>query len=262
VAITEQEALQLKVVDIVAHDVADLLRQIHGRQVKLQDGVAVLDTASARVEPEPMSLRQQMVNFLANPNLAYLLLMVGILGLYVELTNPGVIAPGIVGGICLLLAFAALQVLPINHTGLALIGLGVALLIAEIFLPSFGVIGVGGLVSLVLGSLLLFDTPESTLAVDRGIIAAAAGTVGAFMLTVGLLVVRSQRRRAVTGAEGMVGEVGEVRRGADAAGRVKVFVHGEYWDAIADEHVDVGVPVEVIGIQGLQIRVRRYQPVQ
>lgn len=256
VSITEKEALKLKVIDLIATDVADLLRQTHGKQVKLQEKVVVLDTAAARVELEAMSLRQQLVNFLGNPNLAYLLLMVGILGLYVEITNPGVVAPGVIGGICLLLAFAALQVMPINYTGLALIGLGVLLLVAEMFIPSFGIIGIGGLVSLVLGSLLLFDTPDSTLTVDRHIIGAAATTVGGFMLIVGWLVMRSQIRPVVTGAEGMVGEIGEVRRAADPNGRVKVFVHGEYWDAVSEQPVDVGAPVEVVAIDGLQVRVR------
>jgi membrane-bound serine protease (ClpP class) len=260
VSITEKEALKLKVIDLVAADVGDLLRQLHGKQVKLPDRTVVLDTESARVESHAMSVRQQIINFLGNPNLAYLLMMAGILGLYVEITNPGVVAPGVIGGICLLLAFAALQVLPINYTGLALIGLGVMLIIAEMFLPSFGIIGIGGLVSLVLGSLFLFDTPESTLAIDRGMIAAAAGTVGSFMLLIGWLVMRAQIRPAVTGAEGMVGEIGEVRRGADASGRVKVFVHGEYWDAVADQPVDVGARVEVLGIDGLQMRVRRREP--
>lgn len=260
VSITEKEALKLKVIDVVATDVTDLLQQVHGKQVKLNDKTVTLNTASARVEAEDMSVRQQLINFFGNPNVAYLLLMVGILGLYVEITNPGVVAPGVIGGICLLLAFAALQVLPINYTGLGLIGLGVLLLVAEMFLPSFGIIGIGGLVSLVLGSLLLFDTPDSTLAVDRGIIAAATLTVGGFMLVVGWLVMRAQFRRAVTGAEGMVGEIGEVRRGADAHGRVKVFVHGEYWEAVPDGPVDVGAPVEVTGVDGLQIRVRRREP--
>jgi membrane-bound serine protease (ClpP class) len=257
VSITEKDALKLKVIDVIAADVNDLLRQVHGKQIKLQDKTVELNTASARVETEEMSVRQQLINLIGNPNLAYLLMMAGILGLYVEITNPGVVAPGVIGGICLLLAFAALQVLPINYTGLGLIGLGVLLLIAEMYIPSFGILGIGGLVSLVLGSLLLFDTPDSTLTVDRGIIAGAAATVGSFMLIVGWLVMRAQIRPAVTGAEGMLGEIGEVRRAADANGRVKVFVHGEYWDAVSEQPVDVGVPVEVVGIDGLQIRVRR-----
>jgi len=153
---------------------------------------------------------------------------------------------------------AALQVLSINYTGLALIGLGVAMLVAEAFLPSFGVIGVGGLVAFVLGSLLLFDTPDSTLRVDRSLIAAAALTLGAFSFVVGWLVVRTQRRRSFVGAEGMLGKVGEVRRVIAPARQVKVFVHGEYWDADTDEPLAVGDPIEVAGVQGLRLRVRRH----
>jgi membrane-bound ClpP family serine protease len=126
-----------------------------------------LNTEHAPVEHFDMRLRQRLLDLVANPNVAYLLMMDGLLGLYVEFTNPGVVFPGVAGAICLLLAMAALQVLPINYTGLALIGLGVSMLVAEAFLPSFGVIGVGGLVAFVLGSLLLFDTPDSTVQVDR-----------------------------------------------------------------------------------------------
>jgi membrane-bound serine protease (ClpP class) len=194
---------------------------------------------------------------IANPNVAYLLMMAGLLGLYVEFTHPGVMFPGITGAICLLLAMAALQVLPINYSGLALVGLGVAMLVAEAFLPTFGVVGIGGIIAFVLGSLLLFDTPDSTLQVDRSLIAAAALTLGSFTLFVGWLVVRTQRRRSIVGAEGMIGEVGEVRRVIEPGQRVKVFVHGEYWEADADGSLQVGDPVEVIGVQGLRLRVRR-----
>ena len=257
VSITEREALKLKVIDVVAADVTELLDKINGREVMVGAQKRALATAGATLERHEMRLRQKVLNILANPNLAYLLMMAGILGLYVEFTNPGVFFPGVAGAICLLLALAALQVLPINYTGLALIVLGVALLVAELFLPSFGVVGVGGLVAFVLGSLLLFDTPDSTVSVDRGIIAAAAATLGGFTLIVGWLVVRSQRQRSAVGLEGMVGEVGEVRRASDASGRVKVFVHGEYWDAIAEEPLAAGVPVEVVSVSGLRLRVRR-----
>ena len=187
-------------------------------------------------------------------------MIAGILGLYVEFTHPGVFFPGVAGAICLVLALAAMQVLPINYTGLVLIVLGVSLLVAELFLPSFGALGVGGMVAFVLGSLLLFDTPQSTVSVDRGIIAAAAVTLGGFTLLVGWLVVRTQRSRSRVGAEGMVGEIGEVRRPLDRQGRVKVFVHGEYWDATADEPLDIGDAVEVVGVEGMRMRVRRSSP--
>ena len=257
VSITEREAVELHVVDLVATDINDLLQRIDGREVEIRGRPEVLATAGAAIEPHHMRLRQKILNILANPNLAYLLMMAGILGLYVEFTNPGVLFPGVAGAICLLLALTALQVLPINYTGLALIALGVTLLVAEAFLPSFGVLGIGGMIGFVLGSLLLFDTPESTIAVDLGIVAAAAITLGGFTLVVGWLVVRAQRRRSAVGAEGMIGEIGEVRRMLGRSGKVKVFVHGEYWDAAAEEPLEVGDPVEVVAVDKMHMRVRR-----
>ncbi len=257
VSITEREAVKLKVVDLVAENLDDLLAKVHGRSVEIQGRKVVLHTSGAPVRRHEMSLRQRLLDLLANPNVAYLLMMAGLLGLYVEFTNPGVVFPGVAGAICLLLAAAVLQVLPINYTGLALIGLGVAMLVAEAFLPSFGVIGVGGLVAFVLGSLLLFDTPDSTVRVDRGLIAGAALTLGTFSFIVAWLVLRTQRRRSSVGAEGMIGELGQVRRVLVPARRVKVFVHGEYWDADTDEPLEVGDTVEVAALQGLQMRVRR-----
>ncbi len=257
VSITEREAVEQHVVDLVANDVDDLLRLVDGRTVDVAGRPTTLHTVGATVTVHQMRLRQKVLDVLANPNVAYILMMVGILGLYVELTHPGVVFPGVVGAICLLLGLAALQVLPINYSGLGLIVLGLALLVAEMFLPSFGVIGVGGLVAFVLGSLLLFDTPESTLPVDRGIILAAAVTLGSFMLVVGILVVRSQRKRPSLGSEGLVGEVGEVRRKLGPS-KVKVFIHGEYWDADADDDaLDLGTPVEVVRIDGMRMHVRR-----
>jgi len=258
-SITENEAVKLKVVDFIATDVTDLLAKANGRTVDVRGRSVVLDTAGAAVEPHDMRLRQRLLDLIANPNVAYLLMMAGLLGLYVEFTNPGVIFPGVAGAICLLLAMAALQVLPINYTGLALIGLGAAMLVAEAFLLSFGVLGVGGIVAFVLGSLLLFDTPDSTLQIDRGLIAGAAMSLGAYSFVIGWLVVRTQRRRSSVGAEGLVGEHGDVRRVVTPGRQVKVFVHGEYWDADSEDALAVGDSVEVTAVQGLRLRVRRAQ---
>lgn len=258
VSVTEREAVQLKVVDFVADSIDDLLAKANGRTVEVQGRKVVLNTRGAPVTRQAMSLRQRLLDLLANPNIAYLLMMAGLLGLYVEFTNPGVVFPGVAGAICLLLAMAVLQVLPINYTGLALIGLGVAMLVAEAFLPTFGVIGVGGLVAFVLGSLLLFDTPDSTLRVDRGLIAGAAVTLGVYASIIGWLVVSTQRQRSRVGAEGMIGELGEVRRVLVPGRRVKVFVHGEYWDAEAEEPLEVGDRVAVTAVNGLHMRVRRH----
>jgi membrane-bound serine protease (ClpP class) len=203
-----------------------------------------------------MSLKQRIVNLVADPNIAYLLFMAGLLGLYFEFSSPGTIFPGVVGGICLLLALTAFQVLPINATGVLLILFGVALLLAEVFLPSFGVLGIGGIVAFTLGSLLLFDTSEPGLVVDRSIIGAAALTVSAFMLAVGYLVVRSQWGRARSGAEALIGERGEVREAIVRTG--KVHVHGEYWTAVSDEPLERGTRVEVERVEpGMRLRVRR-----
>jgi membrane-bound serine protease (ClpP class) len=256
VSVTEQEAVKLKVVDFVATDIDDLLAKANGRTVEIQGRPVVLNTANDLVQRYDMRLRQRVLDLIANPNVAYLLMMAGLLGLYVEFTSPGVVFPGVAGAICLLLAMAALQVLPINYTGLALVALGAAMLGAEAFLPSFGVVGVAGIVAFVLGSLLLFDTPDSTVRVNRGLIAGAAVTLGAFVAIVGWLVIRTQRRRSSVGAEGMVGERGEVRR-VLVPGKVKVFVHGEYWEGDTDETLEVGDVVEVAAVNGLRLQVRR-----
>jgi len=258
VSITEREAVQLKVVDFVADNLDDLLAKAHGRTVDVRGRKVVLNTRDAPVARQDMSVRQRVLDLLAHPNIAYLLMMAGLLGLYVEFTNPGVVFPGVAGAICLLLAMAVLQVLPINYTGLALIGLGVAMLVAEAFLPTFGVIGVGGLVAFVLGSLFLFDTPDSTMRVDRSVIAGASLTLGVYALIVAWLVVRTQRQPSRVGAEGMRGKIGEVRRVVVAGRRDNVFVHGEYWDAETDEPLAIGDRVEVVGVDGLRMRVRRH----
>ncbi|MEO8605651.1 MAG: NfeD family protein [bacterium] len=258
VSATEREAVKLKVVDFIATSVEDVLVQASGRTVEVRGVRTTLALGGATIVPFEMRVGQRLLDFLANPNIAYLLLMAGLLGLYVEFTNPGVIFPGVAGTIALLLALAALQLMPVNWAGVALIGLGVAMLVAEAFLPTFGVVGVGGLVAFVLGSLLLFNTPGAVLRVDRGLIAGAAATLGGFALVVGWLVVRTQRGRSSVGAEGMLGEIGEVKRAADAGRGLKVFVHGEYWDATTEDALAVGEPIEVLAVEGLRLRVRRH----
>ena len=255
VAITEKEALKKNVIDIVARDVEDLLRQANGRKVDLNGKDVVLSVKDARIIRQEMSLKQQVLNTIADPNIAYILMMAGFLGLYMEFAHPGVFFPGIAGAICLLLAFASLQVLPINYTGLALVLLGVGLLVGEAFFPNFGVLGVGGIVSLALGSLLLFDTPTSDFGVDRSIVFTAVGTIGSFVLAISYLVFRSQKAAPALGKEGLIGKIGEVRDKLAPTGRI--FVHGENWRAEADAPIDVGEKVRVVGYDGMQLKVRR-----
>ena len=255
VAITETDALKKNVIDIVARDIDDLLKQAHGRKVDIEGRKQELVLQNVRVVRHEMNLKQKVINTIADPNIAYLLMMAGILGLYMEFSHPGTIFPGVAGGICLLLAAAALQLLPINYTGLAFMIFGVALLIGEAFFPSFGVLGVGGIVSLAIGSLLLFDTPTSDFGVDRSIVFTAVGTLGSFVLAVSYLVFRSHKIKPALGIEGLIGEVGVARE--KLAPRGSVFVHGEHWKAEADDEIEAGDKVEVTGIDRMVLRVRR-----
>ena len=262
VSITEVEALEKNVVDLVAADVHDLLAQAHGREVEVGTQTVTLDFSAARLDEgrfrivaADMRLKHKVLNILADPNIAYLLMMAGMLGLYLEFSNPGLLLPGLAGGICLILALTAFQVLPINYTGLVLIGLGMALLVAEMFLPSFGILGVSGIAAFVLGSLFLFDTPDAELAVDRTIILAASLAVSLFMFVVGLLAARAWWRPAASGPEALRGEVGEVR--TPLAPRGTVWVHGEYWTAESDEAIEAGQKVRVVEVNHLVLRVCR-----
>ncbi len=256
VSITEKEALNKNVIDIVATNVEDLLKQADGRTVDIDGHQQKLALKDAQIVRYDMSLKQKIIDAIADPNIAYLLMMAGILGLYMEFAHPGVFFPGVAGAICLLLAFTSLQVLPFNYAGLILMVLGVALLVGEAFFPSFGVLGIGGIVSMALGSLLLFDTQNSDFGVDRSIVFTAVGTLGAFVLTVSYLVFRSQKSKPTLGVEGLIGEIGEVRGKLSLKG--KIFVHGEYWNAEAESEIDVGEKVKVVGYDdGMCLRVRR-----
>jgi membrane-bound serine protease (ClpP class) len=255
VSITEKEALKKNVIDIIARDIDDLLKQADGRKVDLDGHPATLALKDVRIERHEMSLKQKFLNALADPNIVYLLMMAGILGLYMEFSHPGVIFPGVAGGICLLLALAGLQVLPINYAGLALMVLGIGLLIGEAFAPSFGILGIGGIISLTLGSFFLFDTEGSDLIVDRAIIFTAVATLGSFVLAISYLVFRSQKSKPTMGLQGLIGEIGEVRGKLGPTG--KIFVHGEYWNAQADGEIDVGEKVKVLGYDGMCLKVSR-----
>jgi membrane-bound serine protease (ClpP class) len=255
------EAVKRKVVDLVARDLDDLASHVKGRVVDVAGSPRTLDLTRTigpdghpRVVEYDMRFAQRLLNVLADPNIAYLLMMAGLLGLYVEFTSPGVVLPGVVGAICLVLGLTALHVLSVNYGGLALLLVGVALLVAEAFLPTFGVLGVGGLVAFILGSLFLFDAEGTGLAVARSLVAGAAGVLALCGLVIGTLVVRSQRRRASGGREGMLGAMGVARQRLDPQGTV--LVRGEYWTATSDSPVQPGESVEVTDVEGLRLRVR------
>jgi membrane-bound serine protease (ClpP class) len=249
-----------QVVDFVARDLDEVVKRSKGRSVDIAGSTQVLDLTPvldpqghARVVDYPMRFAERVLNVLADPNVAYILMSAGLLGLYVEFTHPGTVLPGIADHLPAL-ALTALQVLSVNYGGLALLIVGVALLVAEAFLPTFGVLGIGGLVAFVLGSLFLFDAERTGLEVARGLVAGAAGALALAGLVVGTLVWRSQRRRPTGGREGMLGAVGVARQRLDPQGTV--LVRGEYWTATSDETVQPGESVEITGIEGLRLRVR------
>jgi len=256
-SISDDQALKLHVVDIVAANLDDLLAQASGRTIKLGDGRALtLHLAGAQVRPLEMRLGERVLNRLADPNLMYLLMLAGMIGLYFEFAHPGAYLPGVAGAICILLALASFEVIPINLAGLMLVMLGAALLVAEIFVTSFGVLGIGGVIAFVLGSLFLVDTSQTNLAVNRGIIAGAAVGFSAIVLGIGYLVLHARRPGARTGAEGLVGEIGEVREPIAPGAPGRLFVHGEIWRAVSDRPHAAGTRAQVVAVNGLEVTVQ------
>jgi membrane-bound serine protease (ClpP class) len=256
VSATEREALKLGIVDLVADNLGELLERIDGREVKTASGVVTLRTRGAAVRPVEIGWRDRFLAVITDPNVAYVLLMLGMLGLFFELANPGVILPGVIGGICLILAFFAFQTLPINWAGLLLILFGIVLLIAEIKVVSHGVLTIGGVIAILLGSVMLVNTSELPIRVAwTVIIPVVAVTAGifAFAISAG---VRAQLQRPTTGAAGLLSEVGEVKTPIDPEG--EVLVRGELWTAVANgPGIGVGERVRVIGVEGLKLRVER-----
>jgi len=263
-AFTESEALQATppLIDLVAADVPDLLKRLDGWVIKRFDGhTETLWTAGATVEPLAMGLRQRLLSTLAHPNIAYILLSLGILGLTIELWSPGAILPGVVGGICLLLAFFTFQVLPVNYAGVLLILFGLVLLVLEIKVASFGLLGAGGVVSLLLGSMILIDAPASELRVSLSLIVPVVVGISAILIFLVRLAVISQRRPSVTGASGMLGAAGVALTDIPAGGTGRVSAHGEIWTARSAEAISSRDAVVVSGLDGLVLTVRR-RPVQ
>ncbi len=257
VNITAEEALKIKVIDVLARNRSELLRKIDGMKVDLLGGPAVVSTEDAVVRVVEMGLRERVLKAISDPNVAYVLMMIGILGLYFELSNPGAVLPGVVGAISLVLAFYALHTLNINYAGLILIGLAVVFFIVEINVVSYGLLTLAGIVSLVLGSLMLFDSPLPFMRLSIWVMLPAVVFMAGFVAFTLYMAVRLQRRRSVAGAEGIIGArgraVGEIRPGQ----RGKVFVQGEYWDAVCDREVRNGEAVEVVGVEGLLLTVRK-----
>lgn len=255
VSITEIEALKINVIDLIATDLDDLLSQIDGREIKTAAGVKKLATKNIMVSHSEMGMREKILDTLSNPNIAYILMMLGFLGLYFELSNPGAIFPGVIGGISLILAFFAFQTLPINYAGVLLILLALILFILEFKVTSFGMLSVGGIISLTLGSLMLFDSSVPFLRVSFDIIIPVVTVTSAFFILAVFLAIKAHRRKPTTGREGLLGTTGIVKSKIDPQG--KVFIHGEYWDATSDEMIPEETRVEVIEVKHIGIKVKK-----
>lgn len=259
-AFTEEEARAASppLIDLVAPDFSDLLRQLDGRTVTRFDGTTVvLKTGGAEIVAVDMTLRQRVLSAVAHPNIAYLLLSLGMLALTIELWNPGAILPGVVGGVCLLLAFFAFSVLPVNYAGLLLILFGLLLLALEIKVTSYGLLTAGGLVSLIFGSMILMDSslPELQLSL-RLVLPVVFGFAGIAIFLV-RLALAAQRRGPVTGATAMIGESGETLTAIEPERPGRVATHGEIWQARAAETISEGTRVTVTHVDGLMLVVRK-----
>ncbi len=254
VSVTEREALKLKIIDLVAEDVPMLLKQLDGRTVPLQTGPTVLRTAGVAVREFPMGLRLELLKALSDPNIAYLLMTIGTIGIMAELYNPGTILPGIVGAISLILAFYSLQSLPVNYAGVLLVILGMVFFILEATVTSYGLLAIGGVTSMILGSLMLIKTDAEFLQLSWGMIVpvvafAAIGT----MFIVGMAV-RAMHRQPMTGSEGMVGSIGVAKTALAPQGQLAI--HGELWEAVSEHPLQPGDQAEVMRMEGLTLHVK------
>lgn len=253
VSATETEALKKKVIDLVAVDIPALLKDIDGKTVDVVIGKKKLATRDAEVKELPMGFRFRVLEVISNPNIAYILMILGFYGLYFELSNPGSIFPGVAGAICLILAFYALHTLPINYAGLFLIILGISLFIAEAFITSHGVLGIGGAIAMLLGSVMLIDSPAPMLRISWAVIIPAVGVSALLFIITVTVAVRVYREKPDTGADGLVGMQALAKTDILADGQV--FMHGEYWNAWSDEPIKKGEAVTVVSVQGLKVKV-------
>ncbi len=250
-SIDAETALDSNVIDVIAKDVEELLEKIDGWVVELPIGPDTLDVADAGVTEYPMGFKDRFLTIITDPTIAFILFNIGWLGLLMELYNPGMIFPGVIGGICLILAFFSFQSLPINYAGLGLIIFAVILFILEVKVTSYGILGIGGVISMLLGSFMLIDSPAPYLQISLYVIITTVIVAAAFFLFVMGFVIRAHRRKVTTGMEGIVGAEGEVRQGG------LVFVEGELWRADCDEQLEPGDRVLVVKVHGMRLHVKK-----
>jgi membrane-bound serine protease (ClpP class) len=252
---TESDALKLGVIDLVANNVRGLLDECDGKKVSLPSGEKTLRTKDIAVQRINISLRDRILEVISNPNIAYILYAIGMLGIFFELSNPGALFPGIIGAISLILAFFAFQTLPINYAGLLLMILALIFFVLEIKVTSYGALTIGGIISMLLGSLMLIESPAPYMRISISIIVfVVAATALFFIFAVGMGL-RAQRKKATTGEKGMIGMRGVARTKLDPEG--SVFVHGEIWKAVADQTIKKGEKIKVVGVEDLTLKVTK-----
>lgn len=251
--LTAAEALGANVIEIIAGDIDGVLAQADGRLVKLGGSEIRLSTAGITIQPFEADWRTRMLAVITNPNIAYLLLLAGIYGLLFEFVNPGAMYPGVVGGVCLLVGMYALNLLPVNYAGVALLLLGMALMTAEAFMPSFGILGIGGVAGFVLGSLLLFPDDVPGLRLSWPVVALATAASGAFLILALAAAWRAHRRQVSTGEAALLGSRGQVLNWSGRRGEVRVM--GERWQAASNESFDAGQRVRIVAREGLTLKI-------
>jgi membrane-bound serine protease (ClpP class) len=255
VSVTAEEALKLKVIDLVARDMDDLLDKLEGWPVQTKEGEKKLAFKGFPVQRVQENLRDKILKTVSNPNIAYLLMLIGLAGLYFELSHPGTIFPGVIGGIALILAFYAFQTLSVNYAGVLLILLGAVLFLLEIKVTSYGLLSIGGVICLTLGSIMLFNTGAPGLQISWSVLIPAVAVISGFFITVALLAVRAHMAKPRTGYGALIGEIAVAKEPLAPDG--KVFVHGELWNATSDEIVPEGGRVEVMEVENLWLKVRK-----
>ncbi|MBI5198398.1 MAG: nodulation protein NfeD [Nitrospirae bacterium] len=253
-SITEKEALALKVIDLVASDLNSLLSGINGMKVDTPLGEKTLKTTDAKVVRKEIGIRYKILKVLSDPNIAYILMILGFYGLFFELTNPGAILPGVVGALCLILAFYSFQVLPVNYAGLLLIILAIILFILEVKIASYGMLTIGGIISMVIGSLMLFESPAPFMKLSLAVVLPAAIMTAIFFTLTFSLAFKAYKRKPVTGSEGLVGMEGVAKTKIHKNGTV--FVHGELWRAWSEEPIKEGASIIVETVEGLKLKIR------
>ena len=255
VSVSAEEAKRLNVIDLLAANLDSLVLALDTREVKLGGNIITLNTAEKKITFKEMNSGQRILDVIANPNVAYVLMMLGLVGLYLELSNPGLILPGVVGSVSLVLALYAMQTLPINYAGLLLIVLGVILLIAEVNVMSYGLLAMSGVISIFLGSIMLIDSEDPAMQISKMILYPTLGMT--FLISIGsiYLAKRAHQLATTTGMEGLLGEVGIVKETLSLEGRV--LIHGEMWKAESDTVISAGEKVSVEAVKGLKIKVRK-----